>query len=202
MLIPYRATEGQVVDEKAPSAGAKSLCIPFDQDRFGKLEPGTKCIGCGADAKRWTMFGRSESAQAAMRGPLLNTSCQATKRLALDSGKGSRQRIDESSHACNTGLWTRYITFTFASTLSRPNSLQLRFRSAEREAYSLSSITINSPTSCSTADCSSVTFCSDDVDRLFGTSRGRVLVGVDRDEATAVLDARRDFLLSSSHLIH
>ncbi|GHJ87251.1 hypothetical protein NliqN6_3653 [Naganishia liquefaciens] len=54
-----QATEGQVVDEKAPSAGAKSLCIPFDQDRFGKLEPGTKCIGCGADAKRWTMFGRS-----------------------------------------------------------------------------------------------------------------------------------------------
>ena len=50
-----------MVDEKAPSAGAKSLCIPFDQDRFGKLEPGTKCIGCGADAKRWTMFGRSES---------------------------------------------------------------------------------------------------------------------------------------------
>lgn len=64
-----RATEGQVVDEKAPSAGAKSLCIPFDQDRFGKLEPGTKCIGCGADAKRWTMFGRSESACATSRKP-------------------------------------------------------------------------------------------------------------------------------------
>ncbi|KAJ9093920.1 hypothetical protein QFC19_008153 [Naganishia cerealis] len=54
-----QSTEGQVVDEKAPSAGAKSLCIPFDQDRFGKLEPGTKCIGCGGEAKRWTMFGRS-----------------------------------------------------------------------------------------------------------------------------------------------
>lgn len=47
-------------DERAPSAGAKSLCIPFDQDRWGKIEHGkTKCPACGKDAKRWTMFGRS-----------------------------------------------------------------------------------------------------------------------------------------------
>ncbi|QRV81998.1 prolyl-tRNA synthetase [Ceratobasidium sp. AG-Ba] len=46
-------------DERAPSAGAKSLAIPFDQERWGKLEAGTKCVGCGKDAKRWTMFGRS-----------------------------------------------------------------------------------------------------------------------------------------------
>ncbi|KAI0037151.1 prolyl-tRNA synthetase [Vararia minispora EC-137] len=52
-----RAAEPQ--DERAPSAGAKSLCIPFDQEQFGKLEPGTKCVACGRDAKRWTMFGRS-----------------------------------------------------------------------------------------------------------------------------------------------
>ena len=47
-------------DERAPSAGAKSLCIPFDQSRWPKIEPGvTKCVGCGQDAKRWTLFGRS-----------------------------------------------------------------------------------------------------------------------------------------------
>jgi len=53
-----RAAEPQ--DERAPSAGAKSLCIPFDQSHWPAIEPGkTKCTGCGADAKRWTLFGRS-----------------------------------------------------------------------------------------------------------------------------------------------
>ncbi|KIY48495.1 proline-tRNA ligase [Fistulina hepatica ATCC 64428] len=47
-------------DERAPSAGAKSLCIPFDQSRWTPIEPGkTKCPACGHDAKRWSMFGRS-----------------------------------------------------------------------------------------------------------------------------------------------
>jgi len=46
-------------DERAPSAGAKSLAIPFDQKRWGELKPGTKCPACGKEAKRWTMFGRS-----------------------------------------------------------------------------------------------------------------------------------------------
>ena len=47
-------------DERAPSAGAKSLCIPLDQSKWDAIEPGkTKCVGCGQDAKRWTMFGRS-----------------------------------------------------------------------------------------------------------------------------------------------
>ncbi|KAI0790391.1 prolyl-tRNA synthetase [Abortiporus biennis] len=47
-------------DERAPSAGAKSLCIPFDQSRWDPIEPGkTKCFGCGKDAKKWTLFGRS-----------------------------------------------------------------------------------------------------------------------------------------------
>ncbi|CAE6428727.1 unnamed protein product [Rhizoctonia solani] len=46
-------------DERSPSSGAKSLCIPFDQERWGTLEKGTKCVGCGSEAKRWTMFGRS-----------------------------------------------------------------------------------------------------------------------------------------------
>nr|GAT55100.1 predicted protein [Mycena chlorophos] len=37
-----RASEPQ--DERAPSAGAKSLCIPFDQGRWGKIVAGeTKC---------------------------------------------------------------------------------------------------------------------------------------------------------------
>jgi len=53
-----RASEPQ--DERAPSAGAKSLAIPFDQSRWTPIEPGkTKCPACGKDAKRWTMFGRS-----------------------------------------------------------------------------------------------------------------------------------------------
>ncbi|KAI5119372.1 hypothetical protein M0805_001048 [Coniferiporia weirii] len=47
-------------DERAPSAGAKSLAIPFDQEQYPKIVPGvTKCPACGKDAKRWTMFGRS-----------------------------------------------------------------------------------------------------------------------------------------------
>ncbi|KAH9814352.1 prolyl-tRNA synthetase [Melampsora americana] len=49
-------------DERAPSAGAKSLCIPFDQSPYPKLEIGvTKCIGfgCEKDAKAWAIFGRS-----------------------------------------------------------------------------------------------------------------------------------------------
>ncbi|KAI0065259.1 prolyl-tRNA synthetase [Artomyces pyxidatus] len=53
-----RASEPQ--DERAPSAGAKSLAIPFDQNRWDPIEPGkTKCPACNRDAKRWTMFGRS-----------------------------------------------------------------------------------------------------------------------------------------------
>ncbi|KAI0674569.1 prolyl-tRNA synthetase [Trametes maxima] len=54
------AQASEPTDERAPSAGAKSLCIPFDQSRWPKIEPGkTKCVGCGKDAKRWTLFGRS-----------------------------------------------------------------------------------------------------------------------------------------------
>ncbi|POY74777.1 putative Proline--tRNA ligase, or putative Glutamate--tRNA ligase [Rhodotorula taiwanensis] len=45
-------------DERAPSAGAKSLCIPHDQERFGSVE-GKTCPNCGEKAKRWTLFGRS-----------------------------------------------------------------------------------------------------------------------------------------------
>lgn len=48
--------DGPEVDDKAPSMGAKSLCIPFDQP---KLKEGTKCVGCTEPAKFHTLFGRS-----------------------------------------------------------------------------------------------------------------------------------------------
>jgi prolyl-tRNA synthetase len=49
--------EGQVVDARAPSMGAKSLCIPEVQPEG--LEE--KCINpkCGKKAEKWVMFGRS-----------------------------------------------------------------------------------------------------------------------------------------------
>ncbi|SCU98041.1 LAFA_0G15082g1_1 [Lachancea sp. 'fantastica'] len=43
-------------DEKAPSMGAKSLCIPFKQP---ELKTGQKCIRCERKALHYTMFGRS-----------------------------------------------------------------------------------------------------------------------------------------------
>ncbi|KAM0716890.1 hypothetical protein Q7P37_006742 [Cladosporium fusiforme] len=51
--------EGQEVDARAPSMGAKSLCIPYDQPE--EIKEGTKCINpkCGTPAKEWVMFGRS-----------------------------------------------------------------------------------------------------------------------------------------------
>jgi len=53
-----RAAEQQ--DERAPSAGAKSLAIPFDQSLWTPIEPGkTKCPAFGKNAKHWTLFGRS-----------------------------------------------------------------------------------------------------------------------------------------------
>ncbi|AMD22140.1 HGL200Cp [Eremothecium sinecaudum] len=44
------------IDEKAPSMGAKSLCIPFEQP---ELKAGQKCIKCERDAIQYCMFGRS-----------------------------------------------------------------------------------------------------------------------------------------------
>lgn len=49
--------EGEVQDDKAPSMGAKSLCIPFEQPKEGVH--GLKCIQCNMDAKVWGLFGRS-----------------------------------------------------------------------------------------------------------------------------------------------
>ncbi|BEJ12307.1 hypothetical protein CspHIS471_0207670 [Cutaneotrichosporon sp. HIS471] len=55
------AARGQAEDSKAPSSGAKSLCIPFDQQRFGPFPQGEKqcCPQCGKKASKWTLFGRS-----------------------------------------------------------------------------------------------------------------------------------------------
>lgn len=44
------------VDARALSVGAKSLCIPFEQP--GSCSDRT-CVGCGKQAKRYTLFGRS-----------------------------------------------------------------------------------------------------------------------------------------------
>ncbi|KAI5818769.1 hypothetical protein BZA77DRAFT_364048 [Pyronema omphalodes] len=48
-------------DSRAPSMGAKSLCIPFEQPQGEhKIVPGvTKCVQCGENAKHYTLFGRS-----------------------------------------------------------------------------------------------------------------------------------------------
>lgn len=46
-------------DARAPSMGAKSLCIPFEQP--SEIAEGTPCVNpnCQAVAKKWVMFGRS-----------------------------------------------------------------------------------------------------------------------------------------------
>ncbi|KAJ5194975.1 prolyl-tRNA synthetase [Penicillium cinerascens] len=51
---------GEAEDAKAPSMGAKSLCIPFDQPE-GIIEGETRCLNPSCDllAKKWCMFGRS-----------------------------------------------------------------------------------------------------------------------------------------------
>ncbi|CCF55531.1 hypothetical protein KAFR_0A00930 [Kazachstania africana CBS 2517] len=43
-------------DDKAPSMGAKSLCIPFQQP---ELKEGQKCVKCERKAVNYCMFGRS-----------------------------------------------------------------------------------------------------------------------------------------------
>jgi len=56
-LARLRRTTTEPVDEKAPSMGAKTLCIPFKQP---DVDISTcKCIGCGKPAKSFTLFGRS-----------------------------------------------------------------------------------------------------------------------------------------------
>lgn len=49
--------EGETEDDRAPSMGAKSLCIPLEQPSEGV--EGLECIQCGMKAKVWGLFGRS-----------------------------------------------------------------------------------------------------------------------------------------------
>lgn len=51
-------TDGQPEDEKAPSMGAKALCIPFDQNH-GELPELCLRPSCGKQATKWIQFGRS-----------------------------------------------------------------------------------------------------------------------------------------------
>jgi prolyl-tRNA synthetase len=50
-------SEGETEDDRAPSMGAKSLCIPLEQPKEGV--EGLECIQCGMKAKVWGLFGRS-----------------------------------------------------------------------------------------------------------------------------------------------
>ncbi|OAJ37110.1 hypothetical protein BDV3_000156 [Batrachochytrium dendrobatidis] len=53
------ATEGdEPMDDKAPSMGAKSLCIPFKQPEGGVKE-GAQCFACEKKAVSYTLWGRS-----------------------------------------------------------------------------------------------------------------------------------------------
>jgi len=60
--LSARKTEGDDLaeDARAPSMGAKSLCIPFEQPE-GLVEGETECTNpnCQAKAKKWVLFGRS-----------------------------------------------------------------------------------------------------------------------------------------------
>lgn len=47
------------VDERAPSMGAKSLCIPLEQPESEEETRKRKCVSCGQQAQCWTLFGRS-----------------------------------------------------------------------------------------------------------------------------------------------
>ncbi len=47
------------IDDRAPSMGAKSLCIPLEQPEPEDETKKRKCVQCGADATCWALFGRS-----------------------------------------------------------------------------------------------------------------------------------------------
>jgi prolyl-tRNA synthetase len=52
------ALADQPEDEKAPSMGAKTLCMPFSEPDIKESE-GLKCFHCGKPATKWTLWGRS-----------------------------------------------------------------------------------------------------------------------------------------------
>ncbi|KAJ3313849.1 hypothetical protein HDV04_001410 [Boothiomyces sp. JEL0838] len=54
-----RTDDGTEQDEKAPSMGAKTLCIPFKQPEDG-VNANTKCFACGQKALSYTLWGRNK----------------------------------------------------------------------------------------------------------------------------------------------
>ncbi|KAL1638276.1 hypothetical protein SLS56_000084 [Neofusicoccum ribis] len=52
---------GEAQDARAPSMGAKSLCIPYEQPTEGLVKGETKCLNpnCEKKAEKWVLFGRS-----------------------------------------------------------------------------------------------------------------------------------------------
>ena len=60
-LSARKVDDGAPEDERAPSMGAKSLCIPFDQPSEGLVKGETKCTNpkCDKKAEEWVLFGRS-----------------------------------------------------------------------------------------------------------------------------------------------
>ena len=59
-LSARKEDDGVPQDERAPSMGAKSLCIPFDQPE-GLVKGETECTNpnCSNKAEEWCLFGRS-----------------------------------------------------------------------------------------------------------------------------------------------
>lgn len=54
----FSEDENIEIDEKAPSMGAKTLCIPFNQPE-GLVAGVTKCFACSDNALSYTLWGRS-----------------------------------------------------------------------------------------------------------------------------------------------
>ena len=55
-----RAVEDdEPVDERAPSMGAKSLCIPLEQPESESETEARQCVQCSSKAKCWVLWGRS-----------------------------------------------------------------------------------------------------------------------------------------------
>jgi hypothetical protein len=139
------SNQNQAVDDKAPSAGAKSLCIPHDQERFGELPEGQKCVGCGQPAKRWTMFGRSESGlevarldgrssrfinkfPAPFRPPrLLSIALLTSSSRCVSIGFVGRFEAFVSSTS-TLGGWSRFITCTLVHGVKSQGDLRLLTR--------------------------------------------------------------------------
>lgn len=111
---------GEAEDAKAPSMGAKSLCIPFEQPEG--LEPGvTKCTNpqCNRLAEKWCMFGRKSSYSspssghqctnyAAIRLVLSCLSWQMTSILSGYTGFLWRSEYSESPHEVEQTGWRRH----------------------------------------------------------------------------------------------